>query len=123
VGKKLLVVDDNDLNRYLLREVLHYHGYEVIEASNGAEGVERARDHHPDLIFLDIQMPVMNGFTAIATLRREPDMAGVKIIAITSLAMNCDQSTIMEAGFDGYISKPFDIRELPEWVREWLGES
>lgn len=120
MARKLLIVDDDDLHRDLLREVLRYHGYEVIEAANGAQGVELARQHQPDLVFLDIRMPVMNGFSAITMLRREAGMAHARIIAITSCAMHCDQDAIMAAGFDGYLSKPFDIRELPEMIRRWL---
>jgi CheY-like chemotaxis protein len=122
MARKILLVEDNELNRILIRDVLEYYGYEVIEAANGAEGVERAREHPPDLIFLDIQMPVMDGFAAIGTLRSEPVPGLAKIIALTSFAMRGDRERIMAAGFDGYLTKPIDTRELPRMVREWLGE-
>ncbi|MFA7348321.1 MAG: response regulator [Desulfurivibrionaceae bacterium] len=122
MARKILLVEDNELNRILLRDVLEYYGYEVIEAANGAEGVERARKHSPDLIFLDIQMPVMDGFAAVGVLRNEPTPGLAKIIALTSFAMRGDRERIMAAGFDGYLTKPIDTRELPRMVREWLGE-
>ncbi|MFA6498343.1 MAG: response regulator [Desulfurivibrionaceae bacterium] len=119
---KILVVEDNELNQALIRDVLEYYGHEVIEAGNGAEGIERARECHPDLILLDIQMPVMDGFATIGALRNDPIPGLKKIIALTSFAMRGDRERIMAAGFDGYLTKPIDTRKLPQMVREWLGE-
>ena len=120
MAKKILLVEDNEQNRTLLKDLLEYFGYEVFEAEDGAEGVARAREHLPDLILLDIQMPVMNGFEAIADLRSDPATAKAKIIALTSFAMKGDREKIMAAGFDGYIAKPFDTRELPKLVKQLL---
>ena len=119
---KILVVEDNELNRVLLKDVLEHYGYEVTEAVNGAEGLRRAREHPPDLLFLDIQMPVMDGFAVIRALRNDPVPGIRKIIALTSFAMRGDRERIMAAGFDGYLTKPIDTRELPHMVRQWLGE-
>ena len=119
---KILVVEDNELNRALLKDVLEYHGYEVIEAGNGAEGIDRAREPPPDLLLLDIQMPVMDGFAVIVALRNDPIPGVRKIIAFTSFAMRGDRERIMAAGFDGCLTKPVDTRRLPGMVREWLGE-
>lgn len=123
MGKKILVIEDNDLNRTLLRDVLEYYGYEVTEAANGAEGIDRVRESPPALILLDIQMPVMNGFTSIGVLRSDPVLGGTKIIALTSFAMKGDRERIMAAGFDGYLAKPVDTRALPQQVRQWLGDA
>lgn len=119
---KILIVEDNELNRILLKDVLEYYGYEVAEAVNGAEGLERAREYPPDLLFLDIQMPVLDGFAVIRALRNDPVPGIRKIIALTSFAMRGDRERIMAAGFDGYLTKPIDTRELPRMIREWLGE-
>lgn len=123
MGKKILVIEDNDLNRTLLRDVLEYFGYEVTEAANGAEGIDRVRESPPDLILLDIQMPVMNGFTSLGILKEDPALGGTKIIALTSFAMKGDRERVMAAGFDGYLAKPVDTRALPQQVRQWLGDA
>ncbi len=122
MARKILVVEDNDLNRSLFRDILEYRGYEVSEAASGAEGVDLARERHPDLILLDIQMPCMNGFAVIAALRKEPALKRAKIIALTSFAMKGDRDRILAAGFDGYLAKPIDTRELPKLVGMWLEE-
>lgn len=122
MARKILVVEDNELNRTLLRDVLEHYGFEVIEAGNGAEGIARAREHAPDLILLDIQMPVMDGFAAMEALKNEPVPGRRKIIAFTSFAMQGDRERIMAAGFDGCLTKPVDTRQLPRMVREWLRE-
>lgn len=118
--KRILVVEDNEKNAKLLRDVLSYHGYEVIEAGNGEKGVNMAREHRPDLILMDMQMPVMDGFTAMSILKGDPDTRGIKIIVVTSSAMAGDRERILSAGADYYISKPIDIRELPETVKRFL---
>lgn len=122
MARKILVVEDNEMNRTLLRDVLEYYGYEVTEAVNGTEAIDRAREHRPDLILLDIQMPVMNGFTAIGLLKNDPTLGRTKIIALTSFAMKGDRERIMAAGFDDYLAKPVDTRALPQRVRRWIGE-
>ena len=118
--KKILIVEDNEKNRLLIKDILLYYGYEVIEAENGKEGLEQAKKHLPDLILLDIQMPVMDGFTAIKMLKDDPATKNIKIIALTSFAMKGDRENIMEAGFDDYIAKPFDTRKLPEMVKKYV---
>lgn len=121
VKRKVLVIEDNEKNRVLVRDVLKYYGYEVIEARDGEEGIRAARQQMPDLILMDIQMPVMDGITAGRTIRNDPDTREIKLIAITSFAMKGDRERILEAGFDDYIAKPIDTRQLPELARKWLG--
>jgi two-component system cell cycle response regulator DivK len=118
--KRILIVEDNEQNRTLLKDVLEYHGYRVIEAANGGDGVAHAREHLPDLILLDIQMPVMNGFAAIQALRDDPATRGIRVIALTSFAMKGDREKIMAAGFQGYLAKPIDTRELPKMVAGFM---
>ena len=120
MSKRILVVEDNERNRILLRDVLRYHGYKVIEAENGAGAVKLAKEDMPDLIFLDIQMPVMDGFKALKILKDMPETKNIKVIALTSFAMAGDREKIMQAGFDHYISKPIDTRKLPLIVKQYL---
>jgi CheY-like chemotaxis protein len=110
---RVLIIEDNKKNRLLTRDILEYYGYEVIEANDGQEGLKLARQKLPDLILMDIQMPLMDGFTAAGILKSEPATKDVKIIALTSLAMRGDREKIIAAGFDGYIAKPIDTRQLP----------
>ena len=118
----ILIVEDNENNRSLLRDILIFHGYEVSVAADGQEGVALARELKPDLILMDIQMPGMDGMTAGAILKGDPATSGLKIVAITSFAMRGDQEKILAAGFDGYLSKPISTRELPGLVEQWLEE-
>lgn len=116
--EKILIAEDNEVNRKLLRDILRYHGYDVIEAVNGVEAVEMAKEHMPDLILMDIQMPVMNGYEAIKTLRKDPVTKKIRIIAVTSFVMKGDKEKALEAGADEYICKPIDTRELPGIVKK-----
>ncbi|MBI5075917.1 MAG: response regulator [Nitrospirae bacterium] len=115
---RVLVVEDNEKNRRLLRDVLQFHGFEVIEAVNGEEGITMARTEKPDIILMDMQMPVMDGFTAIRTLKNDPDLRQIKIVSVTSFAMAGDREKILAAGADGYVAKPIDTRELPAMLKE-----
>jgi CheY-like chemotaxis protein len=117
---KILIVEDNENNRLLLRDILTFHGYEITVASDGQEGVDVARKLMPDLILMDIQMPGMDGMTAGRILKGDPATNGLKIIALTSFAMRGDQDKFLAAGFDGYLSKPISTRELPGLVKQWL---
>ena len=120
MGHRILVVEDNVQNRMLVKDVLEFYGYEIIEAENGQEGIDMAKKYKPDLILMDIQMPVMDGFTAVKIIRSDPDTKNIKMIAVTSFAMSGDKERIKEAGFDHYISKPIDTRELPDLVKSFL---
>jgi CheY-like chemotaxis protein len=120
--KKILVVEDNDKNRRLIADILRYYKYHVIEAANGEEAVTSAITLLPDLILMDIQMPVMDGFTAIKRLHENPATKDIKVIALTSFAMTGDREKILSAGFNDYIAKPMDTRALPEIVKRYLGE-
>lgn len=117
---KILIVEDNDNNRSLFRDILAYHGYEVTVASDGQEGVTLASSLMPGLILMDIQMPGMDGLTAGRILKADPATSKLKIIALTSFAMRGDEEKFLAAGFDGYLSKPIDTRELPTLVKQWL---
>ncbi len=118
---KILIVEDNDKNRVLIGDILRHYGYEVMEAANGVEGIRMAREYSPDLILMDMHMPVMNGFTAIKVLRNDPTTMHIKIIAVTSFAMRGDRERILSAGADVYIAKPIDTRQLPVIVEMVLG--
>jgi two-component system, cell cycle response regulator len=118
--KKILVVEDNEANRILMRQILTYHGYEVLEAADGAAGLKMARQHMPDLILLDLQMPVMGGLAVIRELRKIPELSKLKVIAVTSFAMKGDREKALEAGFDEYVTKPIDTRKFVEIVKNFL---
>ena len=117
---RILIVEDNENNRSLLKDILSFHGYQVAVACDGQEGVALARALMPDLILMDIQMPGLDGMTACCMLKKDPATSGLTIIALTSFAMQGDQEKFLAAGFDGYLSKPISTRELPGQVKQWL---
>lgn len=116
MAKKILVVDDLEQNRMLLKDALRYFGYEVVEAGNGEEGVKVAREELPDLILMDMNMPVMDGYAALQVLRSDPLTRGLKVAAVTSFSAGNENESGFAAGADGYIPKPIDISELPAMV-------
>lgn len=120
MNKKILVIDDNYKHRVLFKDILTYHGYDVIEAGNGEEGINKAKEHRPDLIIMDMQMPGMDGFTTTGILKNDPDTKDIKIIGVTSFAMVGDREKVIGAGADEYISKPVNTRELPKIVERML---
>jgi two-component system, cell cycle response regulator DivK len=122
MAEKILIIEDNEQNRILMRQILTPHGYDVLEAKDGLTGLEMARTHMPDLILLDIQMPVMNGFMVIRELRNDPELRKIKVIAVTSFAMRGDREKALQAGFDEYVTKPINTRTFPELVRQVLFE-
>jgi two-component system cell cycle response regulator DivK len=105
---KILVIEDNEQNLYLIRYILEDCDYEVLSALDGKEGIDLAASILPDLILLDIQLPVMDGYAVARNLRRNPDLANTPIVAVTSYAMSGDREKVMEAGCNGYIEKPID---------------
>ncbi len=118
--KRILVVEDTEDNRRIIRDLLSSAGYEVIEAVDGAEGVAMAEAQRPDLILMDIQLPEMDGYEATRRIRAIPELARVPIIAVTSYALSGDEGKAREAGCDGYVAKPFSPRQLLAKVREFL---
>jgi two-component system cell cycle response regulator DivK len=118
MSKLILVAEDQDMNRLLIRDLLLYNGYEVIEAENGKTAVELAQQRQPDLILMDIQMPVMDGFTALIKVRQDKTISSIKVIALTSFAMKGDRAKIMEAGFNDYLAKPIDTRAFNDFIRK-----
>jgi two-component system cell cycle response regulator DivK len=122
MAKKILVVEDNEKNLILMRDILEYQGYVVVLAQDGEEGIRLAREHRPHLILMDIQMPVMDGYDALKILRGDPGLQGMKVVAITGLAMSGDKELMLQAGFDDYLAKPFSIRQLSTMIKRHLGE-
>ena len=120
--KRILVIEDTEDNRQIIRDLLTSFDYELIEAVDGGEGVEMAQTHHPDLILMDIQLPVLDGYEATRRIRAIPELARVAIVAVTSFALSGDEAKTREAGCDGYIAKPFSPRQLLAKVREFLPE-
>jgi two-component system cell cycle response regulator DivK len=120
MSRTILIVEDNEYNRLLLHDIMVCHGYEVLEAKDGIEGIEIIKAAKPDLVLMDIHMPVMDGVTAAAILKKDPATAGIKLIALTSFAMKRDRERILAAGFDDYITKPINTRKLPLIVRGHL---
>lgn len=121
--KRILVVEDTEDNRQIIRDLLTSFGYELIEAVDGAEGVALAESQRPDLILMDIQLPVLDGYEATRRIRAMPQLAHVPIIAVTSYALSGDEARTREAGCNGYVAKPFSPRQLLAKVREFLPEA
>ena len=119
-GELILIVEDNEKNRRLVRDVLRFKGYQTIESETGEEGVELARSRQPALVLMDIQLPGMDGITALKRLRDDPATRGIRVMAVTASAMTQDRQTILAAGFDGYQSKPINVKAFLKAVQELL---
>ncbi len=118
----ILIVEDNEKNMKLARDVLQFNGFRTLEAVTAEQGLALAAEHRPDLILMDIQLPGMDGVKALKRLRDDPATAAIKIVALTAFAMKDDRERFVGAGFDGYLSKPISIRELPSQIRQYLGQ-
>ena len=119
-GELILLVEDNDNNRLLIRDVLQASGYVVAEAETAEDGLRMAAEQNPALILMDIQLPGMNGIEALRHLRADPTTRAIPVIAVTASAMTQDRHQIMAAGFDGYQSKPISVKGFLQAVREML---
>ena len=116
----ILIVEDNDKNLKLVRDVLQVKGYATIEAGNAEDGIVLARERKPDLILMDIQLPGMNGIEAIGVLRADPATAAIPVAAVTASVMPQDRNKITEAGFNAYVGKPINLKEFLDTVRRLL---
>jgi two-component system, cell cycle response regulator DivK len=123
MSKCILVVEDQEDNRQILRDLLGNAGYELTEAENGEEAIAAVCRRRPDLILMDIQLPIMDGYEATRRIRTNPDLMSVPIIAVTSYALAGDEDKARAAGCDGHVSKPYSPRELLAKVRAYLAKS
>ena len=117
---RILVVEDNDLNLKLVRDVLQFAGFEVIEARTGEQGVALAHETAPDLVLMDLQLPGIDGTEALRQLRESPATHDLPVVAVTASVMKEDHERTRDAGFDGYVAKPLSVRSLPDQVRGYL---
>lgn len=117
---RILVVEDNDRNLKLVRDVLQYAGYDVVEARTGEQGVALATADPPDLVLMDLQLPGIDGAEALRQLRAVPATADIPVVALTAFAMKQDRERTERAGFDGYVAKPVSVRALPDQVQAHL---
>jgi two-component system cell cycle response regulator DivK len=121
-GAQILVVEDNDRNMKLFRDVLQATGFRTLEATTGERAVELAIEHAPDLVLMDVRLPDIDGIQALGRLRADERTAGVPVVALTAQAMEGDRERFLAAGFDGYLSKPVDIGELVATVGRHCSE-
>jgi len=118
VSDLILLVEDNEKNMKLARDLLQYHGFATIEATNAEDGIVLARDRTPKLVLMDIQLPGMDGVSALEQLRKDPKTSTIPIVAMTASVMKEDRERFDKAGFDGFITKPIDVRAFPQQVRD-----
>lgn len=117
-GERILVVEDNEKNMKLFRDVLAATGYRTLEATTGGEAIDMASEHTPDLVLMDIQLPDLDGVQALRRLRADARTATIPVLALTAQAMRGDRERFLAEGFDGYVSKPVNVRELVQVVRQ-----
>lgn len=120
MNNRILVVEDQEDNRAILRDLLSSAGYELVEAVNGEQAVAMASAEPPDLILMDIQLPLMDGYEATRRIKADPALQAIPVIAVTSYALSGDESAARDAGCDDYVAKPFSPRQLLAKVREYL---
>ena len=119
VRKTVLVVEDNELNLKLLNDILEYHGYSVVTTRLGEPALELARQHSPNLILMDVQLPDISGMEAARRLKGDEQTRTIPIIAVTAFAMSGDEAKILASGCDAYVSKPFNVLEFLKIVERW----
>jgi two-component system, cell cycle response regulator DivK len=119
MSKRILVVEDQEDNRRILRDLLTSVGFQLFEAEDGAQGIAAAEAHSPDLILMDIQMPILDGYEATRRIKADPTLKHIPIIVITSYALSGDETEARAAGCDAYVAKPFSPRALLAKIREY----
>jgi two-component system cell cycle response regulator DivK len=116
----ILIVEDNEKNLKLVRDILQYRGYRTIEANTAEDGIALATAQSPDLVLMDIRLPGMDGMAALGVLRADPVTAGIPVVAVTASVMPEDRDRFVSAGFDGFIEKPIDVKSFPAQVQAFL---
>jgi two-component system cell cycle response regulator DivK len=123
MSRRILLIEDQEDNRAIMRDLLSAAGFEILEATTGPQGVELAEAQCPDLILMDIQLPLLDGYEATRQIKAHPDLQAIPIIAVTSLALSGDEEKARAAGCDAYVTKPFSPRALLATIRAHLDES
>jgi two-component system cell cycle response regulator DivK len=120
--KTVLVVEDNELNMKLFHDLLEANGYDTIQTRSGLEAIDLAREHHPDLILMDIQLPEVSGLEVTKWIKEDDDLRSIPIIAVTAFAMKGDEERIRQGGCEAYLSKPISVGKFIETVKAYIGE-
>jgi two-component system, cell cycle response regulator DivK len=118
--RKVLIIEDNELNLKLLNDILEVHGYATIFAASGAAGLDLAHQHHPDLILLDIQLPDISGTEVAQRLKADAQTHPIPVVAVTAFAMPGDRAMILESGCDDYVAKPINVRDFLTLVERYI---
>jgi len=120
VAKRVLIVEDNDLNMKLFHDLLEAHGYDILQTKDGLEALRLARQHHPDLILMDIQLPEVSGLEVTKWIKEDEELRAIPIIAVTAFAMKGDEEKIREGGCEAYIAKPISVTNFLQTVARFL---
>ena len=118
-GPLVLIVDDEERNRKLARDVLQFSGFRTLEAGTAEDGLSLVAEQRPDLVLMDIRLPGMSGIDAVTLLKRDAGTASIPVVALTASTMRGDRERFLAAGFDGYLEKPIAIKEFPDQVRRY----
>jgi len=121
MAKTVLIVEDNELNMKLFRDLLEAHGYQVIGTNRGTDALDLVRRHRPDLILMDIQLPEVSGLDVTRWIKADPDLRAIPVVAVTAFAMKGDEERIREGGCEAYISKPISVSHFLDTIRKFLG--
>jgi len=122
MAKTVLIVEDNELNMKLFHDLLEAHGYRTLQTRTGMEALELAREHRPNLILMDIQLPEVSGLEVTKWIKEDDDLKAIPVIAVTAFAMKGDEERIRQGGCEAYISKPISVAKFLETVRSYLGD-
>jgi len=120
--KTILIVEDNEKNMKLVRDILRHNGHDTIEATTGGDGVRLASERKPDLILMDIQLPDIDGIEALSRIRKNPSLDAVAVIAVSASVMPDDQQKIVSSGFDAFVTKPINLKQFLATVQRFLSE-
>src|SRR5687767_5619265 len=123
MAKKVLIVEDNELNMKLFNDLLEAHGYQTVGTRNGIDAIDLAREHRPDLILMDIQLPEVSGLEVTKWMKEDDDLRAIPIIAVTAFAMKGDEDRIRQGGCEAYLSKPISVGKFLETVKAYLGDA
>ncbi len=122
MAKTVLVVEDNELNMKLFHDLLEANGYNIVQTRSGLEAIDLAREHHPDLILMDIQLPEVSGLEVTKWIKEDDDLRAIPVIAVTAFAMKGDEERIRQGGCEAYLSKPISVTKFLDTVKTYIGE-